>query len=396
MNIMEKLGFSKKGADNQQQTTQNVNENIPVTKAKGVTFTDRYPREKDETRIINLIILDESGSMNSIRQQALSGVNETIQTIRAAQQENPDDHQMISFVTFDSSSGREDVRVIIDNEKIENVEDIKEEQYLPHGGTPLYDAMGMSITGLRKLVKEGDHVLVTVVTDGYENSSRYYSGESIKALVDALTAEGWVFNYIGANQDSENVAKGLGIRCSMDFEASIDGSDMMWRKMNSSHREYYKKVREEKRTGERVDLNEDFFAEKQSLGRVAPDIIDNLSEGQVFVFGSDIYGRHGGGAARLAVERFGAVVGQPVGLQGQSYAIPTSGLSLEAIRRNVMDFIQFADMNPEMTFLVTRIGCGAAGYSDEEIAPLFANAFGLRNVYLPASFWKILKYRYNQ
>lgn len=394
MNIMEKLGFSKRGAEKQQ--SQPVNPINHVSEENPVVFTDRYQREKDETRIINLIILDESGSMNTIRQQALSGVNETIQTIRSAQQENPDDHQMISFVTFDSNYNRKEVRVIIDNERIGNVQDIKEEQYTPYGGTPLYDAMGYSITALEKVVREGDHVLVTVVTDGYENSSRRYSAGEIKELVDALTAKGWVFNYIGANQDSERVAQGLGIRCTMDFEASIKGSDMMWHKMNSSHREYYKKVRHEKETGERLDLNEDFFAEKQALTRVTPDLIENLGEGQVFVFGSDVAGRHGGGAALLAVERFGAVVGQPVGLQGRSYAIPTSGQPLESIRQSVMDFIYFADMHPEMTFLVTRIGCGAAGYSDEEIAPLFAKAYSLPNVYLPASFWKILSYRYRR
>ena len=95
-----------------------------------------------ETRIYNLIVLDESGSMDDIREQALTGVNETIQTIRQAQKENPADNQMLSFVTFDQGGRRPDVRLIIDNQKIENVPDVKPEQYNPYGMTPLYDAMG--------------------------------------------------------------------------------------------------------------------------------------------------------------------------------------------------------------------------------------------------------------
>lgn len=345
--------------------------------------------------IYNLIILDESGSMDDIRFQALTGVNETIQTIRQAQQENPDDHQMLSFVTFDQGPrSRPDVRLIIDNVKIENVEDVKPEQYHPEGMTPLYDAMGKSVTALQKQVREGDHVLVTVVTDGYENASRHYTAGMIRELVDGLKAKGWVFTYIGANQDSERTARGLGIRSTMDFEASREGTQMMWDKMRSSHREYYKKVRRHK-AGEDVDFEEDFYAQKQSQVRVTPDRITALQEGQVFVFGSNEAGHHDGGAARLARERFGAVYGQGRGLQGQSYAIPTMNLPLPEIGRYVEDFIRFADRHPELTFLVTRIGCGIAGYTDEQIAPLFAFASGLPNVYLPASFWKIINYKYN-
>ena len=374
---MEKMGFSKKQGQ--------------------IRFTDKNPRAEGETRIYNLIILDESGSMDDIWDQALSGVNETIRSIRAAQKESPDDHQMLSFVTFDQCTYRHrDVRVIIDNERIEKVKDITPEQYDPQGMTPLYDAMGMSITALREMVREGDHVLVTVVTDGYENSSRYYTEAMIKELVDSLSAKGWVFTYIGANQDSARTAKGLGIRSAMDFEVTKQGAEIMWSKMRSSQREYYKKVRRVRQTGEQLDFEEDFFAEKQALTRVTPDHIEELREGQVFVFGSDVKGLHDGGAARLARERFGAVYGQGEGLQGRSYAIPSMGLSLEAIARHIEAFICFADSHPEMTFLVTRIGCGAAGFTDAQIAPLFAFASSLPNVWLPASFWKFLSYRYNR
>ena len=391
MNIMNYLGFSKKGSENK---STNNEENVMGKGKSNFRFSDKYVREKDETRIYNLIILDESVSMCSIREQALSGANETLQTIRTAQQENPDDHQMISFVTFDTGARRPFVRALIECERIESVSDISPAQYQPYGGTPLYDAMGLSITALKDLVKEGDHVLVTVITDGFENSSNIYTAEMIKELVESLTNQGWVFTYIGANQDSKQTASGLGIRSTMDFQASIQGSVMMFDKMRSSNREYYKKVRRVKLTGEAIDYEEDFFAEKQALTRVTPERIINLEEGQVFVFGSNLQGHHDGGAARVARERFGAIYGQGVGLQGQSYAIPTMNLTLGEISRYVDEFIWFADSHPEMTFMVTRIGCGIAGYRDEEIAPLFAKAYSLPNVFLPMSFWKILSYRY--
>lgn len=378
MNIMNYLGFSKKGAETKTERTIKMNH--------GFQFSDKYSREEGETRIYNLIILDESGSMSSIREQALSGANETLQTIRAAQRENPDDHQMISFVTFDSEARRPFVRTIIDSEKIEAVNDITPDQYQPYGGTPLYDAMGLSITALKEIVKDGDHVLVTVITDGFENSSHIYSAEMIKELVESLTTQSWVFTYIGANQDSEQTASGLGIRSTMDFQASVQGSAMMWNKMRSSSREYYKKVRRQKLYGEAIDFEEDFFAEKQALTRVTPNWIEDLQEGQIFVFGSNDMGHHDGGAARIALEKFGAVYGQGRGLQGRSYAIPTMAGSLDAIARGVDEFIMFADSHPDMTFLVTRIGCGVAGWRDENIAPLFARAYSLPNVYLPAEF----------
>ena len=301
---------------------------------------------------------------------------------------------MIFFVTVDTGARRPFVRTIIDSEKIESVNDITPDQYQPYGGTPLYDAMGLSITALKELVKEGDHVLVTVITDGFENSSHIYSAEMIKELVESLSTQGWVFTYIGANQDSEQTASGLGIRSTMDFQASVQGSAMMWNKMRSSSREYYKKVRRQNLYGEAIDFEEDFFAEKQALARVTPNWIDDLQESQIFVFGSNDMGHKDGGAARIALEKFGAVYGQGRGLQGRSYAIPTMTGSLAAIAREVDEFIMFADSHPDLTFLVTRIGCGIAGWRDEDIAPLFARAYSLPNVYLPAEFWKVLSYKY--
>ena len=121
-----------------------------------------------------------------------------------------------------------------------------------------------------------------------------------------------------------------------------------------------------------------------------PEQITSLGRDEVFVFGSNLAGIHAGGAARVARERFGAVMGQGVGMQGQSYAIPTMQGGVETIKPYVDDFIALAREWDQTTFYVTRIGCGIAGFTDEQIAPLFAEALALYNVRLPESFVKIL------
>lgn len=117
--------------------------------------------------------------------------------------------------------------------------------------------------------------------------------------------------------------------------------------------------------------------------RTTPEWIDSLEPNEVFVFGSNLEGMHGGGAAFVAYRKFGAVMGQGVGMQGQSYAIPTMHGGVDAIRPYVDEFIAFAQAHPEQVFLVTRIGCGIAGFLDSEIAPLFAEAHAVPNIVLP-------------
>ena len=123
-----------------------------------------------------------------------------------------------------------------------------------------------------------------------------------------------------------------------------------------------------------------------SQKRTTPNHIDKLQPGEIFVFGSNLRGMHAGGAARAAYHKFGAVMGQGVGLQGQSYAIPTMQGGVETIKPYVDEFIDFARQHTELTFLVTRIGCGIAGFRDEEIAPLFTEAHQLSNVVLPPNW----------
>lgn len=117
-----------------------------------------------------------------------------------------------------------------------------------------------------------------------------------------------------------------------------------------------------------------------------PERIAQLGEDEVFVFGSNLEGMHGGGAARTAYQRFGAVWGEGVGHHGQSYAIPTMHGGVEQIRPYVDEFVEYARANAHLRFLVTRIGCGIAGFRDEQIAPLFSEALNCSNIILPREF----------
>jgi len=128
------------------------------------------------------------------------------------------------------------------------------------------------------------------------------------------------------------------------------------------------------------------MAEDMEAKRTTPEFITELQPNEIFVFGSNLRGMHGGGAAYIAYRKFGAIMGQGVGLQGQSYAIPTMQGGVETIKPYVDEFIAFAKEHPELTFLVTRIGCGIAGFTDEEISPLFKAAHEVENIVLPPNW----------
>lgn len=130
--------------------------------------------------------------------------------------------------------------------------------------------------------------------------------------------------------------------------------------------------------------------EEMKKNRITPEWIDTLRDNEIFVFGSNLAGMHGGGAARVARLRFGAVLGNGVGIQGQSYAIPTMQGGVETIRPYVDDFIAYAQQHPSLHFLVTPIGCGIAGFEPEDIAPLFEGAKAVKNISLPESFWEVI------
>lgn len=180
-------------------------------------------KEMQKTQVFNVIILDSSGSMSSIRHAAVDGFNETLAGIRKAQENfaETQDH-CVSLVTFCSCTTKH----VYDKMPVADVQPLQEKDYQPCCGTPLYDAMGFTLTSMRTHVKEIEDavVVVTIITDGMENSSKEYTGSSIKALVEQLRGEGWSFTYMGANQDSIEVAMTLSIRNARNFAYSDEGT----------------------------------------------------------------------------------------------------------------------------------------------------------------------------
>lgn len=207
----------------------------PVVKCEEIT-PNAIPNDK--RRVHNLLILDESGSMHSIYQPALTGVNETLQTIREAQKEHPEQEHFVSLIAFDSNHYNQ----IYKNSPADKAEDITREQYRPGGCTPLFDAMGRAITGLRNYADKNDVVLVTIITDGYENASHEYDGKAIKALVEEMKSHDWVFTYIGANQDVVAVAQSMAIDNHLCFEATQRGASDMFEKEMRCRKKFFSKI----------------------------------------------------------------------------------------------------------------------------------------------------------
>ncbi len=380
---------------------ENNNTSDEPTNTSSTMNNSSNPQEStspSKARIYNLIIVDESGSMSHLTQATLSGVNETINSIRGAQRQfaHTQEHYL-TLVTFDSDCGnRQPVRTLINRLPIGQVKDFK--NYAPNGCTPLYDAMGQSITALHNHIKDDDDAtaVVTVLTDGYENASTEWSGPALKALIEKLTKdEGWSFSYMGSAHDVKQVSINLSINNVIEFSHNAEGAANTWARESSAKHNYYRKMDEEYRSGRRRQSKEEWLERKRAMAseyyenRVTPHPIDVLHEGEIFVFGSNLQGFHSGGAAQAAMQRFGAVWGQGEGLQGQSYAIPTT-CTLERMRQAVTRFTVFARQHPELRFLVTRVGCGSARHSLSDVAPMFQECINLENVTLPADFWKVL------
>jgi Mg-chelatase subunit ChlD len=207
-------------------------------------------------KIYNLIILDASGSMYSIRNEAIAGVVETIQTIRTSQDENEDNEQLFSLVVFNGKR----IATVYDRMPITKVSDFNEQDYQTTDNTPLYDAMGNSITNLQRYIDENDNVLVTIITDGYENSSREWNHQRVFQLVEDLKKKNWLFTYIGANQDALAVARDMGIDQSMNFMSNVEGSKKMFMKDRRSRKALYDKLARGISL-KRAMAEEDYFAD---------------------------------------------------------------------------------------------------------------------------------------
>lgn len=371
-------------------------EEATKTEEKVKPATDEVKKGSDgKAHIYNLIIVDESGSMSHLREATLSGINETIGTIKSAQKEFAETQEhTLTLVTFDSDSNRPDVRTMIDNQSITEVQEFSD--YMPRGCTPLYDAMGQSLTKLHAAIK-GDvdaSAVVTVLTDGLENASREWDAQSLRKLIEQLKEEGWSFSYMGSAHNVKEVTDLLSIENVVEFSHDQLGAAHTWGRERSSRRAYYQRMSEAYTMRDRYSDDEIMeekrrYAKEYYSPRVTPPIVRHLEENEIFVFGSNANGYHGGGAAAVAMHNFGAVWGQGEGLQGKSYAIPTME-GLEKLKEAVDRFTVFADQHQELRFLVTMIGCGSAGYSPREIAPLFKGCIYLENVALPSGFWKVL------
>ena len=178
-------------------------------------------------RVFNMIIVDESGSMCVIERQALAGINETIETVKKMQQLHPDMEQRISLLTFDS--GHKTFKY--DNVKADNVNTLSARDYNPRGGTPLYDAIGISIAKLNAQTSEKDNVLVTIITDGEENCSEEYNLHMVKTLISKMKKQGWTFTLIGTdNLDVEGMAGSMNIDNHLAFTQDDRGTQEMFRR----------------------------------------------------------------------------------------------------------------------------------------------------------------------
>jgi len=347
--------------------------------------------EKKEA-VYNLIILDESGSMECVRSQTISGCNETLNNIRGIAKDQPDIKQFVSIFCFDTTNSR----YLLQDVPIEETRDLTAEDYHPYSCTPLYDAIGYTVTQLQRLIEKTEHVaVVTIITDGLENASRQWNHHAVVELIESLKKKGWVFTFIGANIDVERTAQGLGINSFVKFEQTDEGMHDMFQKEMLSRMAYNEK-RKYMRESERYrkmelseckqvlgSMNTGFFVEKE---RISPAVISNLAPDEVFVFGSNVLGHHDGGAAQYALQHFGAKYGQAEGLQGRSYAIPVDGNTFDDLQMAVTRFNDFVVGHPELKFMLTAVGSGNAGYTVEQIAPLFSQAYRFGNVYVPREF----------
>jgi len=192
-------------------------------------------------QVHNLIILDESGSMGSIRELIISGFNELVQTIKGIEKDYPEQEYFISFVTF-NGMGQKTLHFMEPAAKLEMIDGTK---YQPNYSTPLYDAMGVSMTKLKhSLEKQTDYnVLVTVLTDGEENASKEYNGSAIRKMVEELKQSGWTFTYIGTDHDVESFAVNISISNVMNFKKNSQDINRMFDDEKAARAGYSSKIR---------------------------------------------------------------------------------------------------------------------------------------------------------
>ncbi|GAB3040382.1 VWA domain-containing protein [Spirosoma pulveris] len=190
-------------------------------------------------KIFNLIILDESGSMESIKAPTLSGFNEVVQTIKGVSGQFPEQQHTVTLVTFNSLG----IQTRLDNQPAGQLTELTDALFKPTAGTPLYDAMGRSLMRMEWLTeKETDYtVLVSILTDGEENDSHEFNGRQIQAMVERLKRHNWSFTYMGANQDAQKTASSLSITQSITFQANEADMKELFAKERKGRTAFYEK-----------------------------------------------------------------------------------------------------------------------------------------------------------
>ncbi len=201
---------------------------------------------KNRHEVHNLIILDESGSMEPIKKNIIKGFNEIVQTIKGIEKQFPEQEHFISLVSF-NGLGNKMLHFI---DPVSKLEQIDARRYNPDASTPLYDAMGFSMNKLRKVLegRRDYNVLVTILTDGEENSSREFSGATIKKLIEELKESRWTFTYIGTDHAVEEFAVSISINNSMTFQKDDEGIQQMFASERQARMAYSSKIRDNEDT----------------------------------------------------------------------------------------------------------------------------------------------------
>ncbi len=219
-------------------------------------------------QVHNLIILDESGSMESIKPTIINGFNELVQSIKGIQKQFPEQEHFISIISFNGFGNK--IMHFID--PVSKLNTIDSSNYKPDSMTPLYDAIGFGLSKLNQhLEKQKNYnVLVTVLTDGEENASKEYRGLAIKNKIDELSEGNWTFTYIGTDHDVEKMASSLSIKNSMVFEKNKDGINSMFEEEFQGRIQYSKNIREGKNFKENYFKKvKDFLEESENEKPIA-------------------------------------------------------------------------------------------------------------------------------
>jgi len=230
-------------------TAKNENKHSLNTKLENLS-------KMKQTKVYNLLVVDESGSMEIIKQQTINGCNETLQTIQSAQEKYPEQNHLVTLVFFNSC----ETKTIVDCIPVSKTKPLNESNYNPNCNTPLFDALGESLTRLRYKInqEEEHHVLVTILTDGEENSSKEFNHRMINKMINELKKAGWTFTFIGANIDVEKVATQISVSNFISFEQTHEGTKAMFVREQSSRMNYFDKMSK----GESKEkLSKDYFEE---------------------------------------------------------------------------------------------------------------------------------------